>query len=47
MARGFHETVLSGNLLQAVRRATDWEGGGCLPEDLCNQSPGFCALAIW
>ena len=36
VARSIHETVLSGKLRQAVRRATDWEGGGCLlPEDLC------------
>ena len=30
MARSFHETVLSGNLRQAIRQATDREGGGCL-----------------
>ena len=30
MARSFHETVLSGKLCQAVRRATNREGGGCL-----------------
>ena len=30
MARSFHETVLSGKLRQAVHRATDREGGGCL-----------------
>ena len=35
MDRSFHETVLSGKLRQAVRRATDQEEGGCLlPEDL-------------
>ena len=34
MARSFHDTVLSRKLRQAVRQATDWEGGGCLlPED--------------
>ena len=30
VARSFHEIVLSGKLLQAVRRATNREGGGCL-----------------
>ena len=30
VARSFHETVLSGKLRQAVRRATDREGRGCL-----------------
>ena len=30
VARGFHETVRSGNLWQAVRWATEREGGGCL-----------------
>ena len=30
MARSFHETVLSGKLRQAVCRATNREGGGCL-----------------
>ena len=35
-ARSFHKTVLSGNLQQAVCRATDREGGGCLlPGDKC------------
>ena len=39
VARSFHETVLSGNLRQAVRRATDWEGGGCLlPDDQCTKT---------
>ena len=34
VAQGFHETVLLGKLRQAVRRATDREGGGCLlPDD--------------
>ena len=39
MARSFHETVLSGKLRQAVRRATDREGGGCLlPGDKCTKT---------
>ena len=39
VARNFHETVLLGKLRQAVRRATDREGGGCLlPEDLCTKT---------
>ena len=33
VARGFHETVLLGKLWKALRRATDREGGGCLPPD--------------
>ena len=34
VARSFHETVLSGKLWQAVRWATNREGGGCfLPDD--------------
>ena len=38
MARSFHETVLSGKLWQAVRRATDREGEGCLlPGDKCTK----------
>ena len=36
MARIYHNTVMSGKLCQAVRRATDREGGGCLlPNDQC------------
>ena len=39
MARSFHETVLSGKFQQAVRRATNWEGGGCLlPEEKCTKT---------
>ena len=39
LARSFHKTVLSGKLRQAVRRATDREGGGCLlPGDKCTKT---------
>ena len=39
VARGFHETVLSRKLRQAVRRVTDREGGGCLlPDDQCTKT---------
>ena len=39
VARSFHETVLSGKLRKAVRRATNREGGGCLlPEEKCTKT---------
>ena len=39
VARSFHETVLTGKLRQAFRRATDREGGGCLlPRDKCTKT---------
>ena len=39
MARSYHNTALSGKLLQAVRRATNREGGGCLlPDDQCTKT---------
>ena len=39
VARSLHKTVLSGKLGQAVRRATDREGGGCLlPGDKCTKT---------
>ena len=34
LARSYHDTVLSGKIRQAIRWATDREGGGCLlPDD--------------
>ena len=39
VARSCHDTVLSGKILQAVRRATGREGGGCLlPDDQCTKT---------
>ena len=39
MARGFHETVLSGKLRQAIHWATNRKGGGCiLPDDQCTKT---------
>ena len=39
VARIFHNTVLSGKIRQAFRRATDRQGGGCLlPDDQCTKT---------
>ena len=39
MARSYHETMLLGKLRQAVCRATNTEGGGCLLlDDLCKNT---------
>ena len=39
LARSYHDTVLSGKICQAVRQATDREGGGCLlPYDKCTKN---------
>ena len=39
MDRSYHDTVLSGKLQQAFRRATDREGGGCLLlDDQCTKT---------
>ena len=48
MARSFHETVLLGKLHQAVRRATNQEGGGCLlPDDQCTKTGRPDAEVLW
>ena len=47
MAQSFQETVLSGNLRQAIRWATDREGGGCLlQEDKCTKTGGLVAEVL-
>ena len=39
VARSYHDTFLSGKLRQAVRPATDREGGGCLlSDDQCTKT---------
>ena len=39
VARSYHDTVLSGNLRQAVRWSTNREGGRCLlPDDQCTKT---------
>ena len=39
VARSYHDTVLSGNIRQAVRRETYREGGWCLlPDDQCTKT---------
>ena len=48
MAWGLHKTVLSGKLRQAVRQATDREGGGCLlPEDKFTKTGQPVAEVLW
>ena len=38
-ARSYHDMVLSDKIRQAIRQATDMEGGGCLlPDDPCTKT---------
>ena len=47
VARGFHETVLSGKLHQAVLLATDRKGGGhLLPDDQCTKTGRLVAEVL-
>ena len=48
VARSFHNTLLSGKLRQAVRWATNREGGGCLhPNDQCTKTGRPVAEVLW
>ena len=48
VAQSFHKAVLSGKLQQAVRRATEREGGGCLlPGDKCTKNGRPVADVLW
>ena len=48
VARSYHDTVLSGKLLQAVCWSTDREGGGCiLPDDQCTKTGRPVAEVLW
>ena len=48
MAQIFYETVLSGKLRQAVSRATNREGGGCvLPGGKCTKTGRPVADVLW
>ena len=48
VVRSYHDTVLSGNLRQAVRRVTNREGGGrLLPDDQCTNIRQPVAEVIW
>ena len=48
MARSYHDTVLYGKLRQAVRRATNREGGRCLlPGDQCTKTGQPVEEVLW
>ena len=48
MARSYHNIVLPGKLWQAVRRATDREGEGCLlPDNQCTKTGRPVAEVLW
>ena len=47
-SRIYNDTVLSSKLRQAVCRATDREGGGCLlPDDQCTKPGRPVAEVLW
>ena len=47
VARSYHDTMLSGKLIQAVCQATDREGGGCLlPDDQCTKTGRLVAEVL-
>ena len=48
MAQSCHNTVLSGKICQAVCRATNREGRGCLlPDDQCTKTRRLVAEVLW
>ena len=48
VARSYHDAVLSVKLRQAIRRATNREGGGCLlPDDQCTKTGKPVSEVLW
>ena len=48
VARSYHNTVMYGKLRQAIRRATNRNGGGCLlPDDRCKNTRQPVADVLW
>ena len=48
VARSYHNTVISGNICQAVCQVTDREGRGCLlPDDQCTNNRQLVADIFW